>query len=186
MTMALKEAGLPVLEPLDIRPFQSNPQGHFEHYKVRELNEAIIKNFQQDIVEAPGLLPFLNWDVLRNWLESQPETFIVKDPRLASTWPIWYRTTRDMGREMVALWCRRDFGEQIKSLMKYRLTEKRAADCAKMHELCAKAASDMIPTLEVWLDDPERVDKAIEWFCNHGVTPNAENAVTAEPVPETA
>ena len=176
LAKALYEQGFPLSEPLDTRIFQNvQPEGHYENVFARDWNRKLMANFKVTAVQ-PGLLPFLKWDVLSGWLAREPADFIVKDPQLAFVWPVWLRTLREMpGHDaaLCAVWCRRDFGQQVTSLQKYRISEEDAAYCVNMYEACAAASAKFIPTLEVWLDDPDRVAKAAQFFRSHGLTEDA-------------
>src|SRR3990167_9460915 len=171
--------GFPFLEPIDTRPFPGvHPIGLWESWEARDWNGKIMKNFRCSSLE-PALLPFLIWPELQGQFGRWPETFIVKDPQLASTWPIWFRTlqTSRPGAQMVSVWCRRDFDEQVRSLVtRYPMRNETlsvkmeiAKYCVRMYELIATAAAQYIPTLEVWLKDEHRVENAAEWFRSHGV-----------------
>ena len=85
LTKELYEKGYPLTPPLDVRPMEGHqPEGHYENSEVQQINEALLAHFQMNVF-TPGILPFVNADVVENWLGQHPEPVIAKDPRFAFT-----------------------------------------------------------------------------------------------------
>lgn len=161
MAQGLLDRGFPLRGPLDKRHFPSNVQGHFECLEARELNFEIMRHFRITC-EHPALVPFLVWPRVAEWIDLHPPSFVIKEPNLNFTWPIWSRSTK---RSIRVIWCRRDPAEQEASLVKwYDKDPEQAAWTVKQYEQCSRAASIHFECLQVWLDDPERIDKVVEYL----------------------
>ena len=79
LTKELYEKGYPLTPPLDVRPMEGHqPEGHYENSEVQQINEALLDHFQMNVY-TPGILPFVNADVVENWLGQHPEPVIAKD-----------------------------------------------------------------------------------------------------------
>ena len=165
--------GFPLREPLDVRSMKSQVQGHYESWESRQINREITFHFKMSDRE-PGIPPFLKYGPLMEWMNAEPSPFIVKDPKICMTWPIWHRSALAAEVPLVAVWCRRDKAEQVGSLSKwYGYDDEQSAWSVEMLEMSLKAAAERIETLEVhlWQDHDDRVNQAAEFFMLHGIQP---------------
>ena len=125
LTKKLYEEGFPVTPPLDMRPMEGHqPEGHYENPQVYQINEALLKHFNMSVFQ-PGLLPFVNADVVEKWLGEHPEPIIVKDPRFAFTWPVWTSSTR---RPCIFVWTDRETASQVASIVRWYEVPEEAAE----------------------------------------------------------
>ncbi len=175
LTKKLYEEGFPITPPLDMRPMEGHqPEGHYENQQVYQINEALLKHFQMSVFQ-PGLLPFVNADVVEKWLLDHPEPVIIKDPRLAFTWSVWTSSTQ---RPCIFVWTDRETTSQVASIVRwYKVPEGAAQACVRMHDLCARLACKEYRSLILDLLDPERADKAMAFiaeFVPPGQRPPAE------------
>lgn len=150
----LVELGYPVVGPLDMRAYESNPDGHYENIAARRLNDQILDQFNTDVFRGV-LCPPMVCPSIQGFLSSYQGHIILKDPRFAYTWPIWKASAGD---DCAVIWCRRDAGEQVQSMMRcYGLEWNSATANVKHYEVCAEAATREIdPSIEVWLHDKNR------------------------------
>lgn len=169
MARELFKLGYPLRGPLDCRPFPgSQPEGHYETFRAREMNGQIMKWFTMQPA-TPGLTPFLIYPHIQKWVSQRKEPFVFKDPNTDLCWPIWVRSLPY--RQLIGLWCRRDKVEQRDSLIKrYRMDLDAAHWCVEMYEICIQAACQHMPMREVQLEDPDRVEKAVSWFRSNGIS----------------
>jgi len=169
MAEAVLRAGLPLREPLDYREMLSNVQGHYENTEARLMNSALMAHFKIG-VNHPALLPFLIEPNIKRWVEDHPKPFIVKEPNLCFTWPVWVRST---DRPIKILWCRRDLEQQAGSLTTwYDIEPEQAPWTVKFYEMTCQAAFDYADSKhQARLDDPERIDKALTWLQSEGFQP---------------
>ena len=185
LSKALFEKGYPFRGPLDTRPMLTNKDGHYESYECRAINGGMLRHFRTND-KYPGLVPFLIHQGVEQWLadEEAPQAYVVKEPRLCLTWPTWYRTCKASNHKLVAIWCRRPREGQIRSLMTskgYEYERDDAEYCVTMYEHSISLASQMIPTLQLWIE-PEtprqwirslfREGRAARWLRKHGIEPN--------------
>lgn len=157
LTKKLYEEGFPVTPPLDMRPMEGHqPEGHYENPQVYQINEALLKHFNMSVFQ-PGLLPFVNADVVERWLGEHPEPIIVKDPRFAFTWPVWTSSTR---RPCIFVWTDRETASQVASIVRwYEVPEEAAASCVRMHDLCADLACQAHASLRLDMLEEERDER---------------------------
>lgn len=180
MAKALVEQGFPFLGHLDTRPFPAMPDGHYESFEIRDYDRKILQSFKL-ADNNPGLAPFMNFELLMGYLDGNPQACVVKEPALDLVWPVWVRSCKTLERPLVGVWCRRPKDQQAESLVRnYKMHEDNAYWCVEMYELAVQAATTYIPTLDVWLDDPDRVEKASEWFREHGIVEEVQDAVSAD------
>lgn len=170
LTKVLYEQGYPITEPLDMRPMEGHqPGGHYENPEVYQINEALLAHFQMNVF-TPGILPFVNADVVENWLAAHPEPVMIKDPRLAFVWPVWQTSTK---RPVVCVWTDRDTEAQVGSIVRwYQIPEDAANACVAMHDIGARLACDHHESFIVDVTDPQRDEKAEE-FIRRFVQPKA-------------
>lgn len=161
LTKKLYEEGFPVTPPLDMRPMEGHqPQGHYENPQVYKINEALLQHFQMTVFQ-PGLLPFVNADVVEQWLAAHPEPVIIKDPRLAFTWPVWTSST---GRECIFIWTDRETNSQVDSIVRwYKVPEASARLCVRMHDLCARLACAEYRSLTLDMLEDDRDEKGTQF-----------------------
>ena len=171
LSKELYEKGYPLTPPLDLRPMEGHqPEGHYENVEVQQINEALLVHFQMNVF-TPGILPFVNADVVENWLGEHPEPVIAKDPRFAFTWPVWKTSTR---RRIVFVWTNRDKETQVGSIIRwYKIPQDGAKACVAMHDMGAQLACERHESAEVDVKDSQRVEK-VEAFLRRFVQPALE------------
>ena len=146
------------------------PEGHYENVEVQQINEALLVHFQMNVF-TPGILPFVNADVVENWLGQHPEPVIAKDPRFAFTWPVWKTST---SRRVVFAWTNRDKETQVGSIIRwYKIPQDGAKACVAMHDFGAQLTCERHESVEVDVKDPQRVEK-VEAFLRQFVQPASE------------
>ncbi len=162
LTKYLFEKGFPITPPLDMKPMEGHqPEGHYENPQIYQINEALLKHFNMAVFQ-PGLLSFVNADVVEQWLGAHPEPVIIKDPRLAFTWPIWKTSTR---RECIFIWTDREKESQVASIVRwYQLPEQAARLCITMHDMCARLACQEHTSLVLDLLEEDRDEKAARFL----------------------
>ncbi len=175
LTKKLYEEGFPVTPPLDMRPMAGHqPEGHYENPQVYQINEALLKHFSMAIFQ-PGLLPFVHADVVEKWLDEHPEPVIIKDPRLAFTWPIWTSST---SRDCVFVWTDRETTSQVASIVRwYKVPEAAAHSCVRMHDMCADLACRSHPSLVLDMLEEGRDEKGaafIARYVSQGTPPSGD------------
>uniref|UniRef100_A0A6M3KM94 Uncharacterized protein n=1 Tax=viral metagenome TaxID=1070528 RepID=A0A6M3KM94_9ZZZZ len=165
--------GFPLREPLDVRPMKSQPLAHFECWEARHINREIMHHFRMGS-SVPGIPPFLKYVPLMEWLGAVEQPYIIKEPNICLTWPVWYRSAEAAGINLVAVWCRREPEEQAISLQKwYGMDAETSKWCVEMYEMSLTAAADKIETLEVHLlqNQDDRVNEAAKFFKRNGIKP---------------
>ena len=176
LAKAVFDRGLNLAGPLDVAPFDQNPQGHYECEDVRNLNIRILKTYRTN-TNMPGLMAFRYLKELPGFVEDRlhhgwgKSQVIVKEPLLASTWPMWWRSFRDLfdgGVDMKVIWCRRDRADTIRSCERWFQPQvEELVDwglCVDSYALHAKTALDFLGGIELWLDDPDRESKALDFI----------------------
>lgn len=171
MAKELYDLGYPLRGPMDCRPFpKSQPQGHYEPFIARDkINREILLWFRMPSA-VPGLVPFLSYPPLTQWVKARPDPFIVKDPNLNHTWPVWVRSLPF--RRLFGIWAARDPSECKASLVKrYHMTPDDAHWCIEMEQLTVDAAARHMPMLKVDLHDPNRTTRVKAWLHVNGISP---------------
>jgi len=173
LTKKLYEEGFPVTPPLDMRPMEGHqPQGHYENPQVYQINEALLQHFQMTVFQ-PGLLPFVNADVVEQWLAAHPEPVIIKDPRLAFTWPVWTSST---ARKCIFVWTDRETDSQVDSIVRwYKVAEAAARLCVRMHDLCARLACQEHRSLILDMLEEDRDEKGVQFIAQFATAQSGEH-----------
>lgn len=167
LAKALFEAGYPLRGPIDCRPFPAQPDGHYENVFARGINQGILEHYHMK-PGVPGLVPFQKCQPLGAWADRHPGPFIVKDPGLDLTWPVWLRTLAL--RKIVGIWCWRDPQERRASLQKnYAIPPDNAKWAVEMYDLCVAAATQHVDCLRLDLEEPFRIKRATAWLDLHGI-----------------
>lgn len=180
MTKELVERRFPVREPLDRDPYPAQPEGHFENTIARGINQGLLEHFHMRPGD-PGLIPFQVCPVLRTWVDRHPGPFIVKDPGLDLTWPVWARTLPH--RRLIGIWCCRPKVDRIASLVKrYNIPEDNARWAVEMYDICVSAVRTYIPTTHIDLYDTDRIEQAIHWLEGNGIHPMSVPETKGDPV----
>ena len=92
--------------------------------------------------------------MLEQWLGAHPEPVIIKDPRLAFTWPVWKASTK---RECLFGWTDRETESQVASIVRwYKVPEASARLCIAMHDMCARMACEEHRSLTLDMLDEDR------------------------------
>ena len=166
----LFHASYPLRGPLDCRPFPAQPDGHYENTFARGINQGILDHFNLK-PGVPGLVPFQICQPLGNWADRHEGPFIVKDPGLDMTWPVWVRTLTP--RKLVGIWCDRDPEARKESLRRnYAIPPQNAHWAVAMYDLCINAATKHIQTIRVDLADPSRNKLVQGWLHVAGIFPD--------------
>ena len=102
---------------------------------------------------------------MEKWLGEHPEPIIVKDPRFAFTWPVWTSSTR---RRCIFVWTDRETTSQVSSIVRwYQVSEEAAANCVRMHDLCADVACRSYLSLRLDMLEEGRDDRGTGFIAEY-------------------
>jgi len=109
LTRVLHRHGLSLGDSLDL-PAYDNPEGFFENYKIRELNDEILAA-QGRAWDRPGQLVDDHWtgtsletfatqalEVIKKEYDHREEVIVIKDPRISLLIPLWIKISDSLDR----------------------------------------------------------------------------------------
>lgn len=168
MAKELHCLGYHLAKPLDTLPHEASPEGVWESSEIRKINSNLFRMYNFTSPQNAPLFPFLLSPRITKWAKAQEERqVIIKEPMLASTWPVWVRSL-EMISEVRVVNCTRDREETLRSCLRVFGPSTPAEtrwDIAvdQQREYCAMAAK-WCDSITVDLSDAGRVAKVAEFL----------------------